>query len=168
MSVQIKGNAHTENGVGRYTGESLLTRLLTGFTKVRRKDIVVIILSFIRIDFRSLIIIMFLKNCSTTPPLTTFVKVHWNNLITARSSGCLATIKDHQWPLGPGLPVPDKSIERSFWVQFSSCNSGFFISSLHKSPCTHTFYSYSHPKHLTDHPPLSLTRFTDTRISVLR
>ena len=74
--MQIKGNAHTENGVGRYTGESLLTRLLTGFTKVRRKDIVVIMLSFIRIDFRSLIIIMFLKNCSTTPPLTTFVKVH--------------------------------------------------------------------------------------------
>ena len=132
MSVQIKGNAHTENGPVRYTGESLLTRLLTGFTKIRRKDIVVIILSFIiRIDFRSWIIIMFLKNCSTTPPLTTFVKVHWNNLITARSSGCLATIKDHQWPLGPGFPVPDKSIERSFWVQFSSCNSGFFISSLH-------------------------------------
>ena len=50
-----------KNGVGRYTGESLLTRLLTtGFKKVRRKEIVVIILSFIRIDFGSWIM-MFLK-----------------------------------------------------------------------------------------------------------
>ena len=51
-----------KRGVGRYTGESLLTRLLTtGFKKVRRKEIVVIILSFsIRTDFGSWIM-MFME-----------------------------------------------------------------------------------------------------------